>query len=135
MDQLRKMLAAHPDPASDAGEEALEAIYAAAQCTLVCTACADACLTEANPAEFRVCIRLSQDCAEICAVTARMLARPGHQDRGTLEETLEACIRACRACAEECQNHADAMEHCRICAETCRSCIEACRAMKSALVP
>jgi hypothetical protein len=80
------------------------------------------------------CIRLNQDCAEICGAVARMLSRPGHQDRATLDGLLEACVRACRACAEECEGHADHMEHCRVCAESCRACGKACEAMRGALV-
>lgn len=134
MEQLKKMFATHPAPASDAGEAALEAAYAAAQCSLVCTTCADACLSEDAAGHLSECIRLNLDCAELCGATARMLARPGHQDRETLERLLEACTRACRACAEECDSHAEMMKHCRICAETCRSCAEACQAMRGSLV-
>lgn len=133
MKQLKKMFATHPAPASDAGEQALEAAYAAAQCSLVCTTCADACLSE-EKSGLEECIRLDQDCAEICGAVARMIARPGHQDRETLDRLLEACIRACRACAEECGRHAGTMEHCRVCADTCTECADACEAMRGALV-
>lgn len=133
MDRLKMMFATHPAPASDAGEQALEAVSAAAQCSLVCTTCADACLDETMDG-LEECIRLNQDCAEICGAVARMLARPGHQDRETLERLLDGCIRACRACGEECGRHAGAMEHCRVCAETCEACADACAAMREALV-
>lgn len=132
MQQLQKMFATHPAPASDAGEKALKAIYAAAECSFVCTACADACLSES--ADMSACIRRDLDCAEICAAVARMLARPGRQDRRTLEHMLDACARACRACAEECSSHAGHMDHCAICAETCRACADACDEMAAALV-
>lgn len=134
MDQLRAILETHPGPASSAGTQALEAIYQAAQCALVCTACADACLGEDNVVHLRDCIRLNQECADLCNVVARLLARPGPQDRTGLERALQACVRACQACAEECAGHAGDMAHCRICAETCRACAEACEAMMGALV-
>lgn len=134
MEQLKAMLEAHPNPASSAGDAAIEAIYQAAQCALVCTTCADACLAEDSVEELRDCIRLNHECAELCAAVASMLARPGRQDRNTLEKALRACISACRACAEECATHADHMEHCRVCAETCRQCAKACETMMGALV-
>ena len=48
MDRLRRVLESHPNPASTAGDEALECIYEAAQCSLVCSVCADACLEESG---------------------------------------------------------------------------------------
>ena len=92
MDQLQRMFDTHPAPASDAGEKALEAVYAAAQCALVCTTCADACLAE--HADMAACIRRNLDCADVCFTVARMLARPGRQDSETLTRTLAACARA-----------------------------------------
>lgn len=134
MDMLRKILNAHPHPASDAGDVALECVYAAAQCAEVCSTCADACLSEPNAAALTECIRLNQDCADLCGVTARVIARAGHRDRATLDALLEACVAACRACAAECARHAEDMEHCAICAQMCRKCEEACARMQEALV-
>jgi hypothetical protein len=134
MDRVRRMFQTHPAPASDAGNEAFALVRAAAECTYVCTTCADACLEESNATELRKCIRLNLDCAEICSVTAKLIARPGPQDQSLLQAQLEACAAACRACAQECEHHADAMEHCRVCAEACRECAEACERMASALV-
>lgn len=134
MDRVRRIFAAHPAPASDAGDEAFALVQAAAECAHVCTACADACTEEADPGALRRCIRNALDCAEICSLTGRLLARPGAQDPGTLEAQLDACAAACRACADECGSHADEMEHCRICAEACRACARACAEMKDALV-
>lgn len=134
MDRVRKMFQSHPNPASDAGEEAFALVQAAAECVYTCTTCADACLEEDDPAALRHCIRLDLDCAEICAVTARLIARPGAQDQNLLRAQLDACATACRACADECEQHAGHMEHCRICAEACRACADACDRMKNALV-
>lgn len=136
MDRVREMFSTHPDPASDAGDEAFALVKAAAECTYCCTTCADACLAEEDPAPMRACIRLNLDCADICQTTARLFARPGEQDRETLRAQLEACSTACRACAEECERHWTEMEmeHCRICAECCRACADACDRMKKALV-
>jgi hypothetical protein len=134
MDRVRRMFQTHPAPASDAGEEAFALVQAAASCAYSCTTCADACLEEEEPAALRRCIRLNQDCAEICGVTARLIARPGAQDQGLLRAQLEACAVACRACAAECERHSGHMEHCRVCAEACQECAAACDRMKGALV-
>jgi hypothetical protein len=134
MDSLRSIFAAHPNPVSDAGEEAFALVTAAAACSYICTACADACLEESAPAEQRKCIRLNLDCADITAVTARLISRAGEQDRAALRAQLETCAKSCRACAQECDRHAEWMEHCRVCAESCRHCADACDAMSKALV-
>jgi hypothetical protein len=135
MDHLAEMLQTHPHPASSAGDEAQACIEAAAECAHVCTVCADACLAEDDVAGLEACIRLNLDCADICALTSRLIARPSRRDEPTLEAMLQACARICRACAEECAAHAAHMEHCRVCAESCRSCAEACDRMAAALVP
>ncbi len=134
MDRIRQIFASHPNPASDAGEEAFALVQAAAACAAVCTTCADACLEEDHPAAPRSCIRMCLDCAELCAVTGRLIARPGAQDPDTLRAQLEACAIACRACAAECDEHAETMDHCRICAESCRACADACERMQQTIV-
>lgn len=133
MERIRQMFASHPSPASDAGEEAFAVVQATAECAAVCTTCADACLEEPDPAAMRICIRSNLDCAAICAVTGRLIARPGKQDAATLRAQLEACIVACHSCAAECDRH-DEAKHCRICAESCRVCANACERMQQALV-
>jgi len=133
MDRVRRMFQTHPAPASDAGEEAFALVQAAAECTYTCTTCADACLEGEDPAAMRKCIRLCLDCAEICSVTAKLIARPGPQDQQLLRAQLEACAIACRACGDECASHTGEA-HCQVCAEACRECAEACDRMKGALV-
>lgn len=134
MKRVREIFDTHPSPASDAGEEAFSLVKAAAECASTCTTCADACLEEDDPTSLRLCIRTNQDCADICATTARMISRPGEQDPTILRAQLDACLTACRRCAEECSRHSADMEHCAVCAESCRACAEACETMKGALV-
>ena len=135
MNRVRSMLRSHPHPASRAGDEALACIEACAECAATCTTCADACLEEGEVASLVKCIRLNLDCADICEVTGRLIARPSRSDEPTLEALLQACAKVCRACADECEAHAEHMEHCRVCAEACRACAEACEEMAAALVP
>lgn len=132
MDRVRRIFAAHPNPASDAGDEAFALVQATAECVATCTTCADACLEESDPTSLRACIRANLDCADICATTGRLIARPGQQDQESLRAQLDACATACRACATECERHDH--DHCTVCAESCRECADACEAMIQALV-
>src|SRR5690625_4143080 len=52
-----------------------ECIEACFECAQTCTACADACLAEDMVAELTQCIRLNQDCADVCEATGRVLSR------------------------------------------------------------
>jgi hypothetical protein len=135
MDRLKDLLKTHPKPASDAGDEALQCCYAAAECSLVCTACADACLEEQDVGHLRACIRLNQECSAVCDLAARVIARAGRQDKEILRQTLQLCGELCRACAEECGRHAATMEHCAVCADACEECAARCDEMVAALVP
>jgi hypothetical protein len=133
MDDLSRVFATHPAPASDAGREAHALVTAASACAAVCTACADACLAEEAVVDLRGCIRVCLDCADVCAVAARWVARPGKQDADTLRDLLALCARACLACAKSCAGHTG-MAHCRACADACRACAGACDAMRDAIV-
>lgn len=103
-------------------------------CSTTCSQCADACLAEPGLShELARCIAMDLDCADICSVTARVVARqsehPGHLTRAQ----LEACAVACTSCADECDHHRPHLAHCRICAETCRRCEAACRELLAAI--
>lgn len=134
MDRIDRVLATHPRPAGTHREVVRACITACLECATTCTTCADACLAEKNAGELVQCVRLNLDCADICQLTARLLARPSHRDRPTLRAMVEACANACRACGDECAKHGEHMEHCRVCAESCRTCAEACDRMAGALV-
>ena len=101
-------------------------IEACFECAQVCTACADACLGEDAVVEWRHCITINLNCADVCSATGRILSRQVGYDVVLTRSALEACRDVCRRCAEECERHADMHEHCRICAEACRRCERAC---------
>ena len=133
MQTVEQMLSTMPNR-SIAQRGALEAcVEACAECELVCTACAAACLGEGQVEPLRGCIRLNQDCADVCDVTARILSRQPQGETEFLRALLETCARICASCGAECQRHAGHHEHCRICAEACRKCERQCRAMLQAL--
>ncbi len=102
----------------------LAALYA---CISSCEHCATACLGEADVKMMVRCISLDRDCADICALTARLVAR-GSEHAAHL---LRQCAEICKACGDECAKHSQ-VEHCQECADACRRCEEACRSgMKS----
>ena len=92
------------------------------RCARACTACADACLAEEHVERLAACVRLDLDCADVCDVTGRLVARSTPDGADLTRAQVEACALACAACAAECERHADEHEHCRLCAEACRAC-------------
>ena len=80
-------------------------------CIAACEHCATACLQEDDVKMMARCISLDRDCADVCALTARLVARGAE---------------VCKACGDECAQHTH-MPHCQACAEACRRCEEACR--------
>jgi hypothetical protein len=123
----RQMISSHPRVRGQTNETVIRCIEACYDCAQTSTACADACLGETTTKPLLHCIRLSLDCAEICAVTGSIATRRTETSDDVIRSVLEACIVACRACAEECRLHASHHEHCRICAEACHACMQACR--------
>ena len=109
-------------------EALANAVDACFACARTCNACADACLREDDVASLARCIRLDQQCADICDAAARVLSRPSGLDKA-VQALLEACIEAADCCAEECERHAEMHEHCRLCADACRRCAEACESL------
>jgi uncharacterized membrane protein len=99
----------------------------------VCTACADACLSEDMVADLVKCIRTDLDCADICTATGNALSRHTGFDATVTQALLQACASVCKACGNECQQHADMHEHRRICAEACRRCEVACNDLLASL--
>ncbi|OGX91635.1 four-helix bundle copper-binding protein [Hymenobacter coccineus] len=92
-------------------------------CVAACEHCATACLQEDDVKMMVGCIRLDRDCADICALTARFVAR----DSAHAQHLLQECAEICKACGDECAQHTH-MQHCQECAAACRRCEEACRA-------
>lgn len=133
MSAITEMLKTHPNRPHTQFDAIAECLSAAAECEQVCVACADACLGEDEVASLRQCIRLDQDCADLCAATARMLQRQARPDPALWKLTLEACAQACRSCGEECGLHEAHHGHCRVCREACNRCERACMDLLQAL--
>ena len=128
-----EMLSSAPQPLTVDASLVAEAIDAASACAVVCSACASACLSEADPASMARCIRDDLDCADLCGVTARHLARLNASDKQLTLAVLAACIEACVQCAGSCAPHRDHHEHCRLCEQACNRCEAACQALLDAI--
>ncbi|MEU2266169.1 hypothetical protein ABZ568_06970 [Streptomyces olindensis] len=71
------------------------------ECAGVCLTCADAAAAEQDPEKIVMsikCVRLDNDCADLCTVAARILARQTGYDAPTtmaiIEATAPSCARA-----------------------------------------
>jgi hypothetical protein len=129
-----RMMKSSPGAAARAVElvHLARAIDLAFDCAQACTACADACLAEPKVDVLKRCIRLNQDCADVCDAAGRVLSRLGQGGSFAFQAALlQACASACAECGSECEKHAKMHEHCRVCGEACRRCEAACRELKS----
>ena len=97
-------------------------LQALAACAAACEHCASACLQEEDMQMMVRCIQLDRDCADICTLTARFVAR----DSPHAPHVMRECIELCQKCHDECAKHQH--DHCQQCAQACQQCLEACRA-------
>ena len=95
----------------------------------MCTACADACLSDQHADTLRTCTRTDLDCADVCVTTSNILSRHTGYDANITRAVLTASAQTCTSCADECDRHARMHDHCRICAAACRRCRDACEAV------
>ncbi len=133
MSYARQLLDSHPRTFNlDAGLLAAT-IDALSDCAQACIADTDADLSEPDLAEMVKCIRLCQNCVDICTATVGVTSRPAEYDADVTRPLLEACVAICKSCGDECERHAKHHEHCRVCAEACRRCEQACRELLAAM--
>ena len=71
-------------------------------------------------------VRILQDCAEICAMSARFMIR----DSNLHHLTCQLCAEACLTCAQDCDRFSDD-EMMRACVEVCRRCADSCEKMST----
>ena len=128
-----EILSSVPQPLTVDVALVAEAIDAASACAVVCSACASACLSEPDAADMAQCVRDDLDCADLCGVTARHLARLNASDKQLTLAVLAACIEACVQCAGSCAPHREHHEHCRLCEQACNRCEAACQALLDAI--
>lgn len=131
---IKNLLNTHPykstvEPYMD---ELVLAIRETSKCSKTCVTCADACLGEKDQMLIP-CIRICQDCADICYTTNRLLSRLTETPMNILRSQLQTCAKACQDCGQECNKHAEKYEHCKICAEACFRCEKACNELLEAM--
>ncbi|MBO0357966.1 four-helix bundle copper-binding protein [Hymenobacter sp. BT186] len=92
-------------------------------CVTACTEVSQLVLQEPDPTPYRRASSLSHDCADLCELTVRFVARESEH----LVYILRECAELCRSCADEQARHA---AHLAVCARTeqaCRLAEDACR--------
>jgi hypothetical protein len=96
---------------------------ACAACALECEACYRHCLAmvAAGDKKHAAAMRVCQDCAAVCALTGRVVARRGP----SWPLMCEVCAKLCKACNEQCGKFDH--EQMKKCARACTSCEKACR--------
>ena len=102
-----------------------DCLKTAASCALQCEICQRHCgnLVAAGETKHANSMRLCQDCAEFCSLTARLVARRGP----TWQLTTDTCAKVCDACAKRCLEFDD--DHMKRCAKSCQACAKSCRAL------
>ncbi len=103
-------------------EKYRELINTLTNCIIACENCATSCLEEENVKKMKACIQLDRDCADVCSLAGRFLARESQNTIGI----IELCADMCAECAKECEKHDH--DHCVECAKACRQCEKSCRA-------
>jgi hypothetical protein len=97
-----------------------------AECQVSCDSCFHHCasLVEKGNKEHVITMHTCVDCAEFCALAAKLSAR---QSPFT-SIACDGCAKACDECAKECEKFKED-KHMAACAKSCRDCAKACRAM------
>lgn len=109
--------------ASDAVRESREAcIEACSACAAECERCTASCLRLPDLAPLARLLALLRTCADVCLLTARLLA----QESDFASEYGALCAEVCHTCREECLQHST-IEGCRQCAEACLKCDQLCQ--------
>jgi hypothetical protein len=133
MSYARQMLDTYPGPVRVDADVLAAAIDAMNDCAQACTADTEADLSEHNLADMVKCIRLCENCVDVCAATAAVISRQAEYEAAVVRPLLDACTGICKSCGDECERHAPMHAHCRVCAESCRRCEQACRQLLGAL--
>jgi hypothetical protein len=99
---------------------------ACADCQVTCDSCFHHCATLVTNGkkEHAKAMHSCVDCADYCALAAKMSAR--HSPYSAT--ACDGCAKACDDCAKECEKFKDD-KHMADCAKSCRDCASACRTM------
>jgi hypothetical protein len=103
MSLVEKLLDAYPAETGMPPRLLGKAVDKLYECAGVCLTCADAAAAEQDPEKIVMsikCVRLDNDCADLCTVTARILARQTGYDAPTTMAVIEATRTVLRASAD-----------------------------------
>ncbi|MFI9542907.1 Rho termination factor N-terminal domain-containing protein [Streptomyces sp. NPDC052016] len=103
MSLVEKLLDAYPAETGMPPKMLGEAVDKLYECAGVCLTCADAAAAEQDPEKIVMsikCVRLDNDCADLCTVAARILARQTGYDAPTTMVIIEATRTVLRASAD-----------------------------------
>ena len=97
-----------------------------ARCARECESCLTHCteLVAGGKKEHVQTLRTCNDCGDLCALAAKLIARDG----AFMNVTCTACAAACDGCGAECAKF-PTDDHMSRCAQACKDCAKACRAM------
>lgn len=108
----------------DVNEEMQACIQNCLQSSLVCNQMIQHCLQRGGEHADPDHLKLLQDCAEICTVSAHFMARESEYHR----LSCGLCAEVCEACAKDCDSF-DNDEMMASCASVCRHCAASCEKM------
>jgi hypothetical protein len=101
-------------------------VDSALACAQACTSCASIGIAGPDAVDLADCIGVCLDCADLCAVTARILSRPlADARRGSLVALVQACAGLCELSARQCFRHEVHHQASAQCMTACRACLEA----------
>jgi len=98
-----------------------ELVESLENCDAVCSDCAVSSLDEEDNKAMSDCIKLSLDCADVCHLALRLLAR----DSSYVVSAVKLCMNMCDECATEYERHEH--DQSRLCYQACRQCETHCR--------
>lgn len=110
MSMVEKVLEAYPAEPGLPPKLLAQAVDKLYECAGACLACADAAAAEQDPQKIAMsvkCMRTDHDCADLCTVAARVLARQTGYDAPTTMAVVEATRTVLRASCEACEELKD----------------------------
>lgn len=105
-------------------KEMRDCIDECTNCAEICIETTTHCLMKGGKHADPTHIGLLQDCADICATSAKFMLRGSELHT----RTCAVCAEVCDACARSCDS-LGSDDFMKRCAEACRRCAESCREM------
>ncbi|QHZ45965.1 four-helix bundle copper-binding protein [Bacillus sp. NSP9.1] len=90
-------------------------------CEAVCEFTANYILTREDANRRKEQLRMLRDCADICTLTAKYMARHSR----FAKSPASVCAKICEACGNHCLRHPD--QQSQKCGQTCLQCARECR--------